>query len=415
MVLAAACSGDGTTGNHILTTFRVAQRDPLFYRLHLLVENKFDEHWATKRAYSKRDLLPAPGIEMEGVEVRDKCGKTQQVATFWEKYTELGNQYKRVNHEEFSFVIRFTNTLSLRQRVIVRVFLALDQFVSTGKWFIELDKFVHQLTGQRHESIIRSEKLSSFTTKTDPVDPSECAWPQHMFIPRGTSGTPTKFRLIVFIHRLQHQSVNEGMTKETSNVFCGVESSVRIKVDPRDYGFPFNRAWRGLSYSQVINNQNSLFGNVSCPISISFKGAGYNGKQCGQNPPTSIGQGTVPKPAKPSINSIGKPMGLGEEQCFRRSCYRMSTSAVNWYTANRLCASHGMQFPRYVPRFLMIRERQRNQRILFWLNQRHGPICKFTLKGSRSYSENCNRRTHKEERHGVYEFRAVCRARRFHG
>lgn len=278
--LAEACSGDGNLNNQILISFRVAQRDPLFYRLHLLVENKFASFWAKQKAYTQQDLQPAKGIQVKGVELHDKCGKTQEVATFWERYSEFGNQYKRVNHEEFKVVIGLLNTQGILGRVIVRVFLGLEEFVSTGKWFIELDKFAYQLSGQSEETITRSEKLSSFTSKTDPVDPEECAWPQNLLIPRGASGTPSKFRLVVFIHEVNDQRINEGMTRETSNIFCGAHPSVQIVVDPRDYGFPFNKAWTGLTHSQVLNNQNSAFGNVSSPLSISFKGSGYNGKVC---------------------------------------------------------------------------------------------------------------------------------------
>lgn len=429
-LISSACSSVNNGNRHIMNEATASARDPLFYRWHLEVEHKIVNFLSKKTPYSAEDLAPAPGIHISSVEVHDKCGKTDELATFWELYKMRRNSYYRVNHEEFSIIIRFRNTRRSRDRVIVRIFLGLEEFINSGERIIELDKFTHQLSGSAQETITRSENQSAYTKRT--TNPSECAWPQHMFIPRGSETQPTKFRIIAMIHGLQDQRTNEGLTPELSNVMCGVNDH-NIVVDAREYAFPFNRKWAGLTYRDVLNNRNRDFGQVSSTIGIHFKGSDYPGKQCQLNTqrptiattttapttprPTTAApttpRPTTPAPTTPRPTPARRPtqgkrvVDLGRESCYDRVCFRVSQTAVSWYTAARLCREHRMQLTNYIPRHLAGKERRRSFYILFWLNRRHGNYCRAT-DGYGKIWNFCSRDNHRQRGLGHFEMRAVC-------
>jgi len=396
--LSEACSGNGQAKSHILYTSTASARDPVFYRWHLEVENIIAAFLNTKQPYSAEDLAPAQGITITSVEVHDKCGKTNQLLTFWESYNSEGKDFYRVNHDEFSTVVRLKNGGQSRDRVIVRIFLGVEEFISSGKWIIEMDKFIHQLSGNAEETITRSEKQSAYTKKTD--DAAECGWPQHMFIPRGSDSQSTKFRIIVMIHGVQDQRTNEGLTTELSNVMCGTKD-FNIVVDAREYSFPFNRKWSGLNYADVLNNRNSDFGQISSPIEIHFVGGNHEKKVCQASPASNTNSNNM---ASNNSNNMASGNGntLGAEECLQAKCYRLSLSAVSWQDADNLCRDNGMALTSTVPAELANKHRSQNRKDIFWTLHQKGDKCYLT-EGHKWYLHACS-----SSSQSGYNFLALC-------
>jgi len=398
------CSGNGVREDHLMFLAQVSARDPVFYRWHTEVERLAQEHMDTKPQYTSQELEPPQGIKMLAVEIHDKCGKTDELATFKETYQLNNNDFIRINHEQFSTVIRFTNTAGSTDKVIVRIFLALEEFVDTPKWVIDLDKFTHQLTGQPEETITRSEMDSAMTNYVR----DHCKWPQHLFIPRGAENEPTKFRFIAFIHGLENQNTNEGSTPELSNILCGVLDQ-NIVVDNRDHAFPFIRKWSGLSYDEVLRNKNSVFGNVSVPIGIHFKGESYPGKDCTTQTTTeATGTGTTTAAvAGTTGTSDGNPEGFEPEQCFDSVCYFVSTSPVDRNEADRLCQENSMTLATTIPEPLLAAERQKNEYTRLWSGAPpRGVMCHWKHEHRQGYYY-CDRKTRKFFSR-TNEFKAVC-------
>jgi len=287
MLISEACS-TGARSEHIMWQSVHSARDPIFYRWHYAIELKYVAFLEKKGPYTARDVRPARGIQVDGFELKDRCGKTEQLTTYWEIENTNNRSFYNIKHDQFKMVIRLKNEGRSRKRIIIRIFIGLEEFVGTGKWMIELDKFAHQLNGNPLETIERDEKESTFTHTNHPMQIWECGWPQNLFIPAGTTNTPRKFRFVAFVHDLEDQNTNEGMPGVDYNVLCGVNFTTHrgnLIVDKRDLGFPFNQGWpREVNLEQVVNNRNPDFGNVSTEIGILMEGSDYPGKQCNERP-----------------------------------------------------------------------------------------------------------------------------------
>jgi len=392
--ISRACSSSASN-QHVMIAFQTSARDPLFYRWHTEVDLKV-VNYLRLRPYNRNEISPAQGVQVSEVEVHDaECGKVQQIQTFWNEVQVKGQTFYGIDHDEFKLIIKLKNSERSRKRVIIRVLLGLEDNIGTGKWYMSIDKFAHQLNGQPDETIDRSEKQSTYTYSGVPYDENSCGWSQRLLIPRGNGN----FRFVVFVHDLENQLVNEGMTPETSNVMCGVKSS-SIVTDPREYGFPFGRAWQGYNIGTVLRNQDNAFGNVSTPIEISFQGQRPGGRRCEptdntdtRTSPSSQGfeeesttslssQGfeeestTSPssqgfeEESTTSLNSQGfeedlttSPSSQGFEEesttslngstqnddelepeaCYLGTCYRTSAHAVSWNKADSLCKRNGLE------------------------------------------------------------------------
>jgi len=401
--ISAAC---GSSGRHIMLSFQTSARDPLFYRWHTEVDLKV-ANYLSQRPYDRNALSPAGGVQVSIVEVHDaRCGKVQQIETFWNEVIYDGQTFYGIDHDEFKLVIKLRNSERSRKRVIIRVFLGLEEHIGTGKWYMSIDKFTHQLTGQADETIDRSELQSTYTYSGKPYNPNSCGWPQRLLIPRGSDNQPSKFRFVVFVHDVENQNVNEGMTPETSNVLCGVNSR-SIVTDPREYGFPFLREWQGYDIGTVMRNQDNAFGNVSTPIEISFKGQRQGGRRCGQSVENEGGE-------------------LEPEACYHGHCYRTSANAVSWDKAESLCKRNGLDLvDRNVKKdsFLAMikheKNKRRNRHMVYWTRNkrpsRKYPGHEYCLAMNRKGKlvvGNCNKDKKivhgKSGRSFEFIFRALC-------
>jgi len=240
----------------------VSARDPLFYRWHLEVDRKYDQFLARLGSHRIEAVRPPQGITVARVELQSRC-PTNNVETYWERYDN--NRFFRLQHQPYRFNIRLNNPNSFRGRVIVRIFLFLEEFVNSLMHPIEMDRFVQDLGGQATEEIVRSDTQSSLAMKPHDV----CGWPSNLLLPKGRTAGSSRFRLVVFVNEVSDGRVNIGQTPvRGAQVFCGARPQDRIISDyRRREGFPFDLRW-SFNRAEVINNQHRDFGNVTASIRI---------------------------------------------------------------------------------------------------------------------------------------------------
>jgi len=255
----------GPSRRGIMTDSAASARDPLFYRWHLAVDRKYDTFLKNEGSYKIEELRPPQGITVDEVSLQSRCPKKNIVETIWKSYG--GNKY-RLDHEAFTVTIRLKNERKSRDKVIVRLFLFLEEYAARAELPIELDRFVHTLTGSTTETIHRADSDSSLVMQgTD-----DCGWPKHLLLPKGKTskkekGELTPFRLVAVVHRPTSRNVNIGTTTASSQILCGSLSNSGVVGDEREEGFPFNRAWP-VNIAEAINNNNREFGNISAKVYI---------------------------------------------------------------------------------------------------------------------------------------------------
>merc|ERR1719239_1908783 len=93
-------------GVGVMNDPRASGRDPLFWRWHWEVENKFSSFLGTLRPHSRRAVIPPTGVRVEDVNITS-CNKNNVVQTYWERYR--GNRY-RLNHQSCSNCVKLTLT-----------------------------------------------------------------------------------------------------------------------------------------------------------------------------------------------------------------------------------------------------------------------------------------------------------------
>jgi len=260
------CAERGSGG--IMVSPVASARDPLFYRWHWEVDLIFQTFLRTLGSHSRQEVSPPTGVKIEDVNMAS-CNRNNVVHTFWERYR--GNSY-RLNHQTYSLNIRLSNASGSRGKVIIRVFLFLENALN---WYpIELDKFVYTLRGQQSETVTRRDTDSSLSDKNR----DDCGWPRNLALPKGSLGG-TRFRLVAMVNNPTSQGVSIGERTQYSQVLCGRNSRDRGMVeDGRIQGFPFSQSWWNNNEKlQVIRNQNSDFGNVAKVVTIVHRGIGSQG------------------------------------------------------------------------------------------------------------------------------------------
>ncbi len=264
----------------------VAGRDPMFFRWHYEVDIKYETFLRNQPAYTREQILPPGGLVVTSVELQSRCSSPNQVETFWESE---GSKYQ-LNHMPFHFNIRLRNGNGLSNKVIVRIYLVNEKFLSNNKFYFELDRFTHTLSGANEETIVRADNQSSLIWGSR----DDCGWPPSLILPRGKSQQAVKYRLVVFVHDLPDQSVNEG---DIATLICGPRGGV---LDPRPNGWPMQRDWQGINFLDVINNQDEAFGQISTTVEIFNRGLNPTG--CADAQFTNNRQ-TTPAPSTSTIAS----------------------------------------------------------------------------------------------------------------
>ncbi|KAL0818173.1 hypothetical protein ABMA28_008687 [Loxostege sticticalis] len=259
-------------------------RDPYFYRWHAFVDDLFQRHKESPHVsrYQPSELkYDNVNVTSINVEPNTPGGRRNEFNTFWMSsdvdlsrgldFSNRGPVYARfthLNHRPFRYVINVNNAGG-RRRTTVRIFLAPKFDEGSRPWllsdqrkmFIEMDKFVHELTPGRNE-IIRQSTESSVTIPfeqtfrdlsrqgTDPGNPDNlefnycgCGWPQHMLVPKGNEAG-AKYVLFVMLSnyerdRVEQANVHRELSCKEASSFCGLRD--RLYPDARAMGFPFDR------------------------------------------------------------------------------------------------------------------------------------------------------------------------------
>merc|ERR1711915_26653 len=241
-----------------------AARDPVFYRWHLEVDRKYDIYLESLPLYELREVKPPKGIILADIMLKSRCARPNVVETYWDAYED--NKF-RLNHQAFTVNIRLNNPQHFAGKVIVRLFLVLEEFVDSMRFPIELDQFVVKLSGQTTETVSRLSSESSLTDKRGPRRNDQCGWPSHLQLPKGKHDGPTIFRLIAMVNEPTSQDVTVGMDQRGAHILCGSNHNHNIIHDKNELGFPLNRPWN-FNRAQVINNNHRDFGRVSTKIEI---------------------------------------------------------------------------------------------------------------------------------------------------
>jgi len=250
-------------------------RDPLFYRWHLEVDSKYAQFLAMRGLHAVEAVRPPQGITVAHVELQSRC-PTNNVETFWENYNEQGAQFFRLNHLPYSVKIRLNNHKRFRGRVIVRLFLFLEEFANSLTYPMEMDRFVQDLRGQATEEIVRWDTQSTITMQ--PGD--KCGWPTNLLLPKGKTAGFSRFRLAVFVNDIRDSRTNIGISpKQGSPILCGARPGSGVVPDTRSEGFPFELGWR-FNKAQVMNNHHRDFGNITARIQIHNVGLLDRGGRC---------------------------------------------------------------------------------------------------------------------------------------
>ncbi|XP_023320655.1 uncharacterized protein LOC111695519 isoform X2 [Eurytemora carolleeae] len=253
------CKGGDRAG--LLLDSAVSARDPIFYRWHYTVDDKYENFLRAQPPYKKSEIVPPEGITLLNVELQSRCKNPNQVETYW----EMKDTKYQLNHMPFQFNIRLQNSKNLVKKVMFRVYLVKEKFISDNKYYFELDRFVHSLTGNQEENIVRFDNQSSLIWRNR----DECGWPDSLVLPKGPPNRlPEDYRVVVFVSEVTNDAVDEGSTNEPV-MLCGPKQGT---MDERPNGWPLQRNWEGVSMLDVILNKDGSFGKISTIVQILNRG-----------------------------------------------------------------------------------------------------------------------------------------------
>lgn len=295
----------------VMSSPRVAARDPVFWRWHRHVDDLFNR-WQDK--LEPNNFSDAPPVNVKGIILvyKDKLpishGATQdkQAADFGEKTfggskfgadvskneivtTELQTKMKRRNWtwvedsgktdtieylfpREYYYYFRVENTSSSQLDATFRVFLAPEELAHSRRHWIELDKFKQTLAPKSKTVVCRDCDMSSIVRQPpqkteDELDDTttppgtveslnekycDCGWPFHLLLPRGRKDG-LKFKLLVFISDWSKDKVPT-MSRCGSISYCGAERPGDKYPDIRPMGYPFDKPFKNNSYEETFAN-----------------------------------------------------------------------------------------------------------------------------------------------------------------
>ena len=164
-------------------------------------------------------------------------------------------RFNRLNHVRFQWRVQIGNRERSRRRVIVRIFMVFlktpgDPTSFTNREPMLMDKFVHNLSGEEREELVREstantlcmeesgltlERLSEQAVTGDQT--TWCGIPINLYLPK-SSEQGRDFLLMAFVHDVE-QDVMEGLDG-VQHVMCG-HKDINARMDSRGFGFPFDR------------------------------------------------------------------------------------------------------------------------------------------------------------------------------
>ncbi|CAI2166926.1 9412_t:CDS:2 [Funneliformis geosporum] len=297
----------------VMSSPRVAARDPVFWRWHRHIDDLFNK-WQEK--LKSNDFSDAPPVNIKNGDIiltfKDKlpishdATQDKQAADFGEKTfggnnfgadvskseyvtNELQTKMKRRNWtwvedsgktdqieylfpREYYYFFRVENTSSSQLDATFRVFLVPEELAQSRRHWIELDKFKQTLAPKSHTVVCRDCDMSSIVRQPpqkteDELDDTttppgtveslnekycDCGWPFHLLLPRGRKDG-MKFKLLVFISDWSKDKVPT-MSRCGSISYCGAERPGDKYPDIRPMGYPFDRPFKNNSYEETFAN-----------------------------------------------------------------------------------------------------------------------------------------------------------------
>ncbi|XP_065204196.1 phenoloxidase 2-like [Planococcus citri] len=292
----------------VMSHSETALRDPIFYRWHTFIDDIFQRYKRTLPSYTV-EQRHFQGIKIESVQILPQEPKPQNengdeddgsphvsnvLKTYWEKDavdvsqgilygdTKKTNEkvyavFTHLQHKEFEYEIKVTNTLPNDVTGTVRIFMAphVDEsglpmtFNGQRRMFIELDKFTAQLDSNVTTTIKRKSVDSSVTIpfeksfmtlndvrelvtdkeKNEALNKAAngycgCGWPHHLLVGKGTTGKGMLCDLFVMItnyddDRVDESPLHQKCCDKSSLSYCGVRN--KKYPDRKPMGFPFDR------------------------------------------------------------------------------------------------------------------------------------------------------------------------------
>ena len=216
--------------------------------------------------YRREDFNVGGGLEVLGVSsvLQHENHELHNLLVTFMEVKELALRenvmirYNRLNHASFQWRIDLGNPERSRRRVIVRIFIAAlntpgDPSSFTNSEPVLMDKFVHNLSGEERETLVREsmqntlsmvdsgltvERLSeSITGEQGEGTNTWCGIPINLYLPK-SSEEGKDFCLMAFVNDVE-QDVEEGLDG-VQHVMCG-HKEIDMKMDSRSFGFPFDR------------------------------------------------------------------------------------------------------------------------------------------------------------------------------
>merc|ERR1712142_325718 len=268
------CSNNGVS---VMSYSAVSARDPIFYRWHMFFENIVQEFRDTKNnKYGLADFQLSNGIEVTGVKTilnKDVLSVKKDVQnlliTHWKTKSIRHDEktpikYTTLSHKDFKYQIHINNPKNVKKKVSIRLWLGIlenknDYSSYNVDTMIEMDQFVHNLSGGQEEVISRDSRQSAGTMKhfgkTIKSQMWEirrrreigtwCGFPHHLLLPRSKDYDPNDenlggqdFVLYAFV-----TDVDDDVTAGSDNVehmICG-HKDISKKLDGKPFGYPFDK------------------------------------------------------------------------------------------------------------------------------------------------------------------------------
>ncbi|XP_067015254.2 phenoloxidase 1 [Anabrus simplex] len=254
-----------------------AMRDPVFYRLHMAIDDIFQTYKSTLPGYPVQELY-FRNVRVNKLSVQVEGKDENQLFTFWKKsavnlsngldFIERGAIYTNfihLQHQPFTYNIEVSNQGSERKGT-VRIFIApkYDErgetllYKDQRKFFVELDRFTVDLSKgtqmikrkSEHSSVTipfertyrdLGKKRPGFGERLERFNFCGCGWPHNMLIAKGTeTGYPCQ--LFVMVSNFADDEVEDDSSSDECKdamSYCGVRN--KKYPDARAMGFPFDR------------------------------------------------------------------------------------------------------------------------------------------------------------------------------
>jgi len=330
----------------------VSARDPVFYRWHGHLEDLIQQFRDTHLPlYRKTDFQVSDDVEIIGVNtvIEKETAETAEdirntLITFWEtaqiRYASRSTIfYKRVNHLEFKYELNIKNPKEVVKKVMFRIWLGIladESNVNSfyPEYMLEMDQFVHTLSGSSQEVVERYSTETVATMKEQDGTlwrlmkdikgggrrkkkntATWCGIPQNLLIPRSQEFDPDKedmggknFILFAIMTDVENDVVLG--TDGVEHLLCG-HREIKTKLDGKPFGFPFDRK---LGF-RLIETYNFI---AFSSIKILYRSEKYEQKAVAEKIIENSRKITITSQPPPTISTLSLEIEPQQQQPFQQ-------------------------------------------------------------------------------------------------